>query len=536
LPADGTYPCGTAAWEKRNIAAFVPQWSPELCIQCGQCSMVCPHGVIRAKIYDHTGLAAAPEGFQHAPLRVRGHPDTFYTLQIYAEDCTGCALCVDTCPAQNLERPAERAINMQPKTADLTEARRHIAHFESLPEVERSRVDFGNVRGVQYLEPLFAFSGACAGCGETPYLKLLSQLFGDRAIIANATGCSSIYGGNLPTTPWSKNHEGRGPAWSNSLFEDNAEFGFGFRLTADQHRHLAEQLLRQLAPVLGRELVAGLLDAPQDEESQIREQRARVAELRAQLQDIDEPRARRLASVADHLVRRSVWLVGGDGWAYDIGFGGLDHVLAMDRDVNILVLDTEVYSNTGGQMSKATPLGAVAKFAAGGKTVAKKDLALQAIAYGNVYVARVALGANPQQTLLAFREAERFSGPSLLLAYSHCIAHGINMEHGLRQQKLAVDCGHWPLMRYNPALRDSGDNPFLLDCQRPRARFRDYAYNEIRYRLLQATRPEHAEQLMQQAEAYIERHWKIYEDMALRGEAANPYAGAATASAAGERA
>jgi len=523
LPADGTWPTGTAAWEKRNIADFVPEWDPDICIQCGQCGAVCPHGVIRAKFFDDAGLADAPPGFPSAPVSARGFPDTRYTLQIYAEDCTGCALCVDACPARNIERPAERAINMRPKPADLEPVREHLAWFERLPDVDRGHVDFSNIRGVQYLPPLFEFSGACAGCGETPYLKLLSQLFGDRAVIANATGCSSIYGGNLPTTPWAKNHEGRGPAWSNSLFEDNAEFGLGFRLSADQHRRHAELLLRELAPRLEPDLVDGLLDAVQDEESEIREQRRRVAALREVLDRIDDPRATRLASLARHLIRHSIWLVGGDGWAYDIGYGGLDHVLSLERDVNVLVLDTEVYSNTGGQASKSTPTAAVAKFAAGGKSVAKKDLALQAIAYGHVYVARVALGANPQQTLLAFREAERYPGPSLILAYSHCIAHGINMEHGLRQQKLAVSCGHWPLMRYNPLLAEQDQVPFLLDSPRPTKRFREYATREMRYRVLEASDPDRAEWLMTRAQEHIDRHWRIYEEMAGRGTEANPY-------------
>jgi len=523
LPADGTWPTGTAAWEKRNIADFIPEWDPDLCIQCGQCGAVCPHGVIRAKFFDDTSLASAPADFPSAPVSARGFPDTRYTLQIYAEDCTGCALCVDACPARNIEHPAERAINMRTKPEDLEPVRERLAWFEQLPDVDRGHVDFSNIRGVQYLPPLFEFSGACAGCGETPYLKMLSQLFGDRAVIANATGCSSIYGGNLPTTPWAKNHEGRGPAWSNSLFEDNAEFGLGFRLSADQHRRHAEQLLKELAPRLEPDLVEGLLGAVQDEESEIRAQRRRVAALRDALARLDDTRATRLASLAGHLVRRSIWLVGGDGWAYDIGYGGLDHVLSLERDVNILVLDTEVYSNTGGQMSKSTPIGAVAKFAAGGKSVAKKDLALQAIAYGHVYVARVALGANPQQTLLAFREAERYPGPSLILAYSHCIAHGINMEHGLRQQKLAVGCGHWPLMRYNPLLAEQGEVPFLLDSPRPTKRFRDYASREMRYRVLEASDPDRSEQLMAQAQDHIDRHWRIYEEMAGRGNEANPY-------------
>ncbi|MEJ2602805.1 MAG: pyruvate:ferredoxin (flavodoxin) oxidoreductase [Gammaproteobacteria bacterium] len=523
LPADGTWPTGTAAWEKRNIAEFVPEWEPDICIQCGQCAVVCPHGVIRAKFFDTAELGRAPADFPSAPVSARGFPDTRYTLQIYAEDCTGCALCVDACPARNLEKPAERAINMHRKPGDLAPIRDRLAWFEQLPEVDRGHVDFANIRGVQYLAPMFEFSGACAGCGETPYLKLLSQLFGDRAVIANATGCSSIYGGNLPTTPWARNDEGRGPAWSNSLFEDNAEFGLGFRLSADQHRRHAEALLRELAGQLDRRLVDDLLAAEQEEESGIREQRRRVATLRAALADIDDPRAARLDSIAGHLVRRSIWLVGGDGWAYDIGYGGLDHVLSLERDVNVLVMDTEVYSNTGGQMSKSTPIGAVAKFAAGGKSVAKKDLALQAIAYGHVYVARVALGANPQQTLLAYREAERYPGPSLILAYSHCIAHGINMEYGLRQQKLAVNCGHWPLMRYNPLLAEAGEVPFLLDSPRPSRRFREYASREMRYRVLEASDPERAERLMAQAQDHIDRHWRIYEEMASRGTEANPY-------------
>jgi len=449
-----------------------------------------------------------------------------YTLQVYAEDCTGCALCVEACPVRSRSEPGRRAINMEPLDEDLEQARAAVAFFERLPDNDRARVDFSNVRGVQYLRPLFEFSGACAGCGETPYLKLISQLFGDRMLVANATGCSSIYGGNLPTTPWSCNDEGRGPAWSNSLFEDNAEFGLGFRLTADTHRAEAERLVERLREVIGAELADALLGAPQDEESQIRAQRARVAELKARLGALDGggPEVAHLLSLCDHLVRRSVWIVGGDGWAYDIGYGGLDHVLASGRDINVLVLDTEVYSNTGGQMSKATPLAAVAKFASGGKTTAKKDLALQAIAYGDVYVARVALGANPQQALLALREAERYPGPSLVLAYSHCIAHGINMEHGLRQQKLAVDSGYWPLIRYNPKLREAGKNPFLLDSQRPRMRLADYAYREVRYRILRRSNARQAERLMRLAQENVNVKWAIYEEMATRGDASYHFA------------
>ncbi len=518
LPNDGTYPTATTRWEKRRISMFAPIWEPDICIQCGNCGFVCPHSVIRTKFFDQSKLDSSPAGFRSAPLSGRGFPDTRYTLQVYAEDCTGCALCVEVCPARSKEKSGVRAINMAPLDPVLDEVRDSLQFFESIPENDRGRIDFSTVRGVQYLTPLFEFSGACAGCGETPYLKLISQLFGDRMIVANATGCSSIYGGNLPTTPWSTDGEGRGPAWSNSLFEDNAEFGLGFRLTADAHRALAERLLLKLKSELGSELVDALLQSPQQEESQIRQQRVRVAALKAKLQALDSDDARRLLSLSDHFVRRSIWIVGGDGWAYDIGYGGVDHVLASGRDVNVLVLDTEVYSNTGGQMSKATPLAAVAKFAASGKAVAKKDLALQAIAYGNIYVARVAMGSNPQQTLLALREAEAYPGPSLVLAYSHCIAHGINMQHGLRQQKLAVDSGHWPLIRYNPTLREKGSNPFMLDSQPPRIALKKYAYNEVRYRMLTRSHPQEAERLMALAQENIQVKWRVYQEMATRGD------------------
>ena len=515
MPIDGTFPSGTAAWERRNIAEQVPVWEPDLCVQCGQCSFVCPHSVIRAKYYDADKLAGAPEGFKSAPINVRGFPDVRFTLQFWVEDCTGCALCTEACPALSPVIPDTKAINLRDKAPLLETERLNIEFFQSLPINDRARVDFANVRGVQYLEPLFEFSGACAGCGETPYVKLLSQLFGDRMMVANATGCSSIYGGNLPVTPWTKNREGRGPAWSNSLFEDNAEFGLGFRLTADKHLALATELAGALAAKVGAELVQAIVMAPQLKESEIRAQHARVATLIERLRGLgDDPVAKDLLSVADHLIRRSIWIVGGDGWAYDIGYGGLDHVLATSRDVNVLVLDTEVYSNTGGQASKATPLGAVAKFAAAGKRVARKDLALQAIAYGNVYVAQVAMGANPQQTLVAFREAEAYPGPSLILAYSHCIAHGIDMQFGMRQQDLAVATGYWPLFRYDPAMRAVGENPFRLDSPRPTLKFRDFAYNEIRYRSLAQTRPAEAEQLLATAQSDILEKYRLYEDMA----------------------
>ena len=517
IPADGTYPSGTTKWEKRNIADVVPVWEPDLCIQCGNCSFVCPHSVIRAKFYHKDLLAEAPEGFPSARINARGFPETRYTLQVYLEDCTGCTLCVEACPAVSLTEPDLKAINMRDKEPVLEQEKKNVQFFETLPMNDRSKVDFAAVRGAQFLEPLFEFSGACAGCGETPYVRLLSQLFGDRLIVANATGCSSIYGGNLPTTPWTTNEHGQGPAWSNSLFEDNAEFGMGMRVTVDKHTALARQLLEKLEPELGVELVNDLLDAPQHSESQIRDQRIRVAELKAKLLKTERPEARHLLSVVDHLVRRSVWLVGGDGWAYDIGSAGVDHALASGRNINILVLDTEVYSNTGGQMSKATPTAATAKFAAAGKRVGKKDLDLQAISYGNVYVAQIAMGANPQQTLLAMREAEAYEGPSLILAYSHCIAHGINMQKGLDQQKLAVTSGYWPLIRYNPELRKAGESPFVLDSPRPTIKLKDYAYNELRYRILTRTNPDEAERLMALAQELVDLRWKTYEDMAHMG-------------------
>ena len=516
IPADGTYPSGTSVYEKRNVSDIVPDWREDLCIQCGQCSFVCPHSVIRSRYYNEDLLAAAPASFKSAPVNARGYPEARFSLQFYVEDCTGCGLCVEACPAVSPREPDVKAINLTEKLPILEQERTNIAFFETLPVNDRARVDFANVRGVQFLEPLFEFPGACAGCGETPYLKLLSQLFGDRAQIANATGCSSIYGGNLPVTPWSVNREGRGPAWSNSLFEDNAEFGLGFRLAADKHLNLALTLLAELAPKVGHDLATAIATAPQIQESEIRAQRVRVAELKTKLLTIPDAAARDLLSVVDHLVRRSIWIVGGDGWAYDIGYGGLDHVLASGRNVNVLVLDTEVYSNTGGQSSKATPLGAVAKFAAAGKRTARKDLALQAIAYGNVYVAQVAMGANPQQTLEAFREAEAYEGPSLILAYSHCIAHGIDMRFGMKQQQLATASGAWPLFRFNPAMREVGQAPFLLDSPRPRIPLKDYAYNEIRYRSLAQSRPAEAEALLAAAQRGVTEKYRQYEDLAMR--------------------
>jgi pyruvate-ferredoxin/flavodoxin oxidoreductase len=519
LPADGTYPSGTAAYEKRNISELVAQWDPDLCIQCGNCSFVCPHSVIRSTYYDESLLAGAPPDFLSAPLDARGLPDTRFTLQVYVEDCTGCELCVQACPVGAPGDPARKAINLAPREPLAAAERDNVAFFETLPVADRSRVDFGTVRGTQFLQPLFEFSGACAGCGETPYIKLVSQLFGDRLMVANATGCSSIYGGNLPTTPWTTGPDGRGPAWSNSLFEDNAEFGLGFRLAADRHTELARRRLAELRDAIGTDLADEILGAPQLTESQLRAQHGRVAALRRRLDGLEQADgpAADLRSVADHLVRRSVWIIGGDGWAYDIGSGGLDHVLASGRNVNVLVLDTEVYSNTGGQSSKATPLGAVAKFAAAGKTTPKKDLALQAIAYGYVYVARVAMGADPQQTLRAFREAEAYDGPSLIIAYSHCIAHGIEMRDGLGQQYRAVASGYWPLIRYDPLVRAAGGNPFLLDSPRPRIPLADYTGRELRYRALANAHPAEAERLAGLAQEAVDQRWDTYEEMATRG-------------------
>ena len=525
LPVDGTYPSGTSQYEKRNISDIVAEWDPDQCIQCGNCAFVCPHAVLRAKYYSTNALAGAPDTFQWAPLNAAGVPEGAYTLQVYGEDCTGCGLCVEACPVKPLRAPTRRAINLTAAKPQKT-IRDNVAFFESLPMNDRSRVDFGTVRGTQFLQPLFEFSGACAGCGETPYLKLLSQLFGDRATVANATGCSSIYGGNLPTTPWATNARGRGPAWSNSLFEDNAEFGLGLRLAADLHMTLAKRRLEDLRSIVGTELADTLVGASQEYESDLVQQQERVNELRRQL-DALEPGATveqlrliaDLRSVADHLLRRSVWIVGGDGWAYDIGSGGVDHVLASGRDVNILVMDTEVYSNTGGQASKSTPMGAVAKFASAGKMTNKKDLALQAISYGNVYVARVAFGADPQQTLKAFREAEAYRGPSLIIAYSHCIAHGYDLRQGLEQQYRAVNSGHWPLVRYNPMVKVKGGNPFMLDSPRPRLQLKDYVYRELRYKMLAQADPAEAERLLDLAQQNVNQRWSTYEEMATRSAA-----------------
>jgi len=519
MPNDGTYPTGTAQWEKRNIALTVPVWDEALCIQCGQCVLVCPHAVIRAKIYDSDKLTAAPSTFKAVPARWKDYASKKYTLQVAVEDCTGCELCVEVCPAKSKSDASKKALYMEDQLPLRETERANWDFFLNLPEFDRSMVALNTIKDVQLLQPLFEFSGACSGCGETPYVKLMTQLFGDRAVIANATGCSSIYSGNLPTTPYSQNLQGRGPAWSNSLFEDNAEFGLGMRLSIDKQTEYARELLNRLAPQLGAdELVSELLHADQSTEAGIAMQRERVAVLKKALAggsfNGSSYQAKDLEALADALVDRSVWILGGDGWAYDIGYGGLDHVMASGRNVNILVLDTEVYSNTGGQMSKATPRGAVAKFAAGGKPTAKKDLAMMAMMYGNVYVARIAMGSSDMQTLKAFNEAAAWNGPSLIIAYSHCIAHGYDLKHGLDQQKLAVQSGYWPLFRYNPALVEQGKNPFQLDSKAPAIPLEKYIYNETRYTMLVHSAPAAAAALLKEAQSDVKTRWKMYEHMA----------------------
>jgi pyruvate-ferredoxin/flavodoxin oxidoreductase len=511
LPVDGTFPTATAQWEKRNIALEIPVWDEELCIQCGKCVLVCPHSVIRAKVFDEKHLAGAPPTFKAVPARWKDMKDRKYSLQVAPEDCTGCALCVDICPVKSKSEVKHRAINMAPQPPLRAAEAENWEFFVKIPDTGRELLSMSQVKDVQLLQPLFEFSGACSGCGETPYVKLLTQLFGDRALIANATGCSSIYGGNLPTTPYCVNAEGRGPAWSNSLFEDNAEFGLGMRLAVDKQNEYARELVLRLSSLIGDELTRAILEADQTTEAGIFAQRERVQMLRLKLATATEPAARDLLTIADMLVKKSVWIVGGDGWAYDIGYGGLDHVLSTGCDVNLLVLDTEVYSNTGGQASKSTPRAAVAKFAAGGKPAGKKDLAAMAIAYGSVYVANIAMGAGDMQTVKAFLEAEAHPGPSLLIAYSHCIAHGYDLVHGLQQQKAAVNSGYWPLFRYNPALVAQGKNPFTLDSRAPSIAVKDFAYNETRYTMLAKSHPEHAKALLEQAQDDVNRRWKLYD-------------------------
>jgi len=511
---DGTFPTGTTQWEKRNIAHEIPVLEPDICIQCGKCMMVCPHAVIRMKAYDGELLESAPETFKYMDAKGREWPDnTKISIQVSPEDCTGCELCVEVCPAKDRKQVGRKALNMEAIDPLLEQEKENWDYFLTIPEYDRSQIKSESVKGSQFLEPLFEFSGACAGCGETPYIKVITQLFGDRMVIANATGCSSIYGGNLPSTPYTTNAQGLGPAWSNSLFEDNAEFGLGFRLTIDKHEEQARQLLKQMNGSIENGLREDILNADQSTEPGIFEQRERIGELKKLLEKTDGKDAKMLYSLADYLVRKSVWIFGGDGWAYDIGYGGVDHVLASGRDVNILVMDTEVYSNTGGQCSKATPLGAVAKFASAGKRVGKKDLGLMAVSGGGAYVARVAMGASDMQMMKAIVEAERYPGPSIIIAYSHCIAHGYDMKHGLKQQKLAVDSGYWPLFRFDPTKMDEAENPFQLDSKAPKISLKDYAYNEMRYLMLAKSQPKIAKELMTQAQKEVHEQWRVYEQM-----------------------
>jgi pyruvate-ferredoxin/flavodoxin oxidoreductase len=512
---DGTFPTGTSQWEKRNIALEIPSWDPDVCIQCGKCSITCPHATIRIKAYDEKFLENAPPTFKWMKAKGKDFaPNMNYTVQIAPEDCTGCGMCVENCPARNKRETKLKAINMVPQPPIREQERENYEFFLSLPEYDRRLVHLSSVKTNQLLQPLFEYSGACSGCGETPYIKLMTQLFGDRAIIANATGCSSIYGGNLPTTPYAFNKDGRGPSWSNSLFEDNAEFGLGFRLTVDKHTQVARDLLKKLSSEIGDELVKGLLETDVSNEAGIFDQRERVTTLKDRLSGNGSQDALDLLSLADYLVPKSVWIVGGDGWAYDIGYGGLDHVIASGRNVNILVLDTEVYSNTGGQMSKSTPRAAVAKFAAAGKPLSKKDLGLHAINYGNVYVASVALGANDAHTIKAFLEAESYDGPSIIIAYSTCIAHGIDMKKGMQQMKAAVDSGHWILYRYDPRLVEQGKNPMTLDSREPSIPVKDYIYNETRYKTLTLTKPEQARQLLELAQRDVIARQQFYRQLA----------------------
>ncbi len=517
LPADGSFPTGTTQWEKRNITLDIPVWESDLCIQCGKCVMVCPHAVIRQKVYENKLLAGAPQTFKHMPSKFKEFSDGMaYTVQVAPEDCTGCTLCVEICPAKDKAQPSRKALNMASQPPLRETERANWDFFMTIPDLDRKLINPSTIKNSQLLRPLFEFSGACSGCGETPYVKLVSQLFGDRAIVANATGCSSIYGGNLPTTPWAVDANGRGPAWSNSLFEDNAEFGLGMRLTVDKQNEYARELLHaeEIAKLLGPDLIAGLLNGDQSNEAGIDAQRGRVSALKQKLERSEDPRARDLVSVADSLVKKSVWIIGGDGWAYDIGYGGLDHVLASGRNVNVLVLDTEVYSNTGGQASKATPRAAVARFAMSGKGLPKKDLGLIAMAYGYVYVARVAMGFNDQQTLKSFLEAEAYDGPSLIIAYSHCIQQGIDNEIGLEQQKLAVQSGVWPVYRYDPRLAEQGKNPLTIESKEPSIPVSQYAYNETRYKMLTQMDEARAEKLMKAAQRDAKSRWALYSQMA----------------------
>ncbi len=513
FPVDGTWPTGTTKWEKRNIALEIPVWDPDVCIQCNKCSLVCPHGTIRAKVYPEEALAGAPSTFKSTAYKAKDFKGQMYTVQVAPEDCTGCTMCAQMCPGKDKSNPRHKAIMMSPQRPLRDAERENYDFFLSLPEVDRSKVRL-DVKGSQLLQPLFEYSGACAGCGETPYVKLVTQLFGDRTLIANATGCSSIYGGNLPTTPYTTNNDGRGPTWCNSLFEDNAEFGFGYRLSIDKHREQALELLRTLATQVGDQLVDEISSADQGSEAGIKAQRERVAVLKEKLVNIETPESRRLIALADYLVKKSVWIVGGDGWAYDIGYGGLDHVISMARDINLLVMDTEVYSNTGGQASKSTPMGASAKFATAGKASPKKDLGMMAMNYGSVYVAKVAFGAKDTQTVKAFVEAESYPGPSLIIAYSHCIAHGYDLARGCDQQKLAVESGHWPLYRFDPRRTAAGENPLQIDSGEPKVDLASYVRNETRYRMVEQQDPDGFKKLLKGAEKEVRCRNALYRHLA----------------------
>ncbi|NEX20780.1 pyruvate:ferredoxin (flavodoxin) oxidoreductase [Thiorhodococcus mannitoliphagus] len=515
MPADGTWPTGTTKYEKRKLALQLPKWDETLCTQCGKCPLVCPHAAIRAKVYAGDLTAQAPASFQHAAIKGKDFPQGYrVTYQVAPDDCTGCGLCVEVCPIRDRQDPNHKALNMVEATETQAAEEVNWDFFLGLPEYDRTQLDATKIKHAMMMQPLFEFSGSCVGCGETPYIKLATQLFGDRMLIANATGCSSIYGGNLPTTPYATNADGRGPSWNNSLFEDNAEFGLGLRLAVDKQSAHARELVAELASQIGEDLADGLLNAEQHSEAGIHEQRERVAALRVKLKGIDTPQARILEAICEPLVKRSVWIVGGDGWAYDIGYGGVDHVLASGRNVNLLVLDTEVYSNTGGQNSKATPMGAVAKFAAAGKPTFKKDLAMMAMAYENVYVAQIAFGAKDVQTVRAFLEAESYDGPSVIIAYSPCIAHGVDLSNNLRQQDLAVTSGHWPLFRYDPRRTERGENPLLIDSKPPSIPYRDFVYTETRFSLLTKTHPEAAERFLNLAQKHVATRFTLYEQLA----------------------
>jgi pyruvate-ferredoxin/flavodoxin oxidoreductase len=514
MPVDGTFPTGTAAWEARSIAREIPIWDPAICIDCAKCALVCPHTAIRMKVFEPAALEGAPDGFLHKEWRDRERPGRRMTIQVVPDDCTGCGVCVDVCPAKSKEEVRHKAIDMSPKEDHLERERENFRFFVDIAPPDRREVNVGSIKGSQMLDSLFLASGACAGCGETPYLRLLSQMFGDRTLVANATGCSSIYGGNLPTTPWSSNADGRGPAWANSLFEDNAEFGLGMRLALDQRRASARSLLQALAPQVGDDLAAAILAEDRRDEAGLYDQRERVAQLNALLDELDDGRARDLRSVSDALVAKSVWIVGGDGWAYDIGFGGLDHVLSTGRNVNILVLDTEVYSNTGGQASKSTPRGAVAKFAAAGKRVGKKDLGMLAAGYGNIYVAQVALGADNAQTIKALAEAESWDGPSLVIAYSTCIAHGIDMSTSMTHQTEAVRSGYWPLYRYDPRHATTGEHPLQLDSKAPTLPLKEFTSKEARFAMLARANPQQADHLLALAQEDVLERRRFYEQLA----------------------